>query len=153
MSGFIKFDPQDPMQKFDSNVQEFIWISDKIKISNPYYNPKGCERFYGSIHELNKSNFGHRLHELNAVKRRLDKFGITLDKIHACAYYYYGGEKQMSFLITTSNPLIFWYKYEAFGNAGSNYLTFNGKRVKVSKFLSGDMQLPLDTCIPPLTTR
>lgn len=119
----------------EDNIPHHIQITDKKKVSNPYY--KGTtNQFYGKVDDF---DFGHQLKNYNELCEKLKQINVMFDEIYASSIerkvhdsIQYG----TTFIATTSTPRIYWYKYESKAiGSGGNHMFIDGFKYKVTDFL------------------
>ncbi|AYV75416.1 MAG: hypothetical protein Terrestrivirus1_290 [Terrestrivirus sp.] len=119
-------------------IPNYVQITNKQKISNPYH--KGTiNKFYGDFYDF---EFDHQMENFEAISIKLMLVGIKFDKVFSSTIerefkntIQYG----ITFLVTTINPNIFWYKYESKAKgSGYNHMLIKGKKIKVTEFIKLD---------------
>jgi hypothetical protein len=124
------------MQNNEINgVPRYINTSDKNKIENPYY--KGVsDKFFGNA---NSYKFGSQQTNYEELSKILAEHGIYFDQIYSSTINREVKDSiqhGITFIATTTNPNVFWYKYEGFAQgSGQNYMIIYGKKMKTTSFL------------------
>jgi hypothetical protein len=118
-----------------TGVPKYIEISTTNKVSNPYH--KGTlNKFYGNVENF---DFNHQKKNYEELSKKLSEVDIRFDKVFSSTIerkirdsIQYG----ITFIVTTTNPNIFWYKYEAQGTgSGGNHILIKGQKIKTTKFV------------------
>jgi hypothetical protein len=118
-------------------IPSHIIIAENKKIGNPYYKST-TDQFYGSVDEFNFKT--QTLHYTN-LTQKFKEFGIVFDEVYSSTIIrhttYNTINYGLTFIVTTNNKKIFWYKYE--GNksgSGQNHILIDGNKIYVTKFLT-----------------
>lgn len=116
-----------------TSIDEWTIISrKKNKILNPYH--KGTtDKFIGPV---SKFDFKRQIKNYNKLYDSLKPFNIYLDEVYSSTIEK-GRNKFITFLVSSSNPYFFWHKYESGSSgAGQNFIIIDGKKIKLSSWLS-----------------
>jgi len=125
------------MEELD-NIPTHIQTSKHNKITNPY-NKGTINKFYGDVDNF---KFDHQEKNYNKLTNKLNEIGIQFCKVYSSTIerkvknsVQYG----TTFIVTTTNDNIFWYKYEGKGvGSGYNYILIRGNKIKMTEFLKMD---------------
>jgi len=121
------------------NQPTHIQLTNKNKMKNPYH--KGtANKLHGNVADFDFSSLSlNQLNNYDLLCKKLAEVNIIFDKISLSSIErivrnstQYG----TTFIATTSNPQIFWYKSESQAiGSGGNHMIIGGKKVKVTEFI------------------
>ena len=122
-------------------IPTHINIYGNKKIGNPYH--KGTtNKYYGDVVNYGFDTNSQKRSYLNIINK-FDESNVDIrfDKIYASTIVrhtripgkiHYG----TTFIVTTNNKNVYWYKYEsAAEGSGNNVMLINGKKINVTEFL------------------
>jgi hypothetical protein len=124
------------MQVELDNIPKHIKIGKKSKIANPY-NKGNANKFYGNVADF---DFKHQRSNYEELSKKLLEIGVRFDLIWSSSierrFTQNSVQYGTTFIITTTNPSIFWYKYEGHSiGSGGNHILIGYKKIKVSEFI------------------
>lgn len=111
-----------------------------LKIINPQLQQNSIYNYVGDINDFDFSSIiPTQYKNYQSIERLLNSFQIYFEKINIVKWNSqvgYGSRSRCKFIITTSNPNLIWYKYDAEAPGGGNNLIYYKKqKIKTTSFI------------------